>query len=306
MKKVRQITIVFLISSLGCAAQLRDINLWMPSIHHNQTRINTWAFGAGAISATSLTALYFAWYADYPQGKFHFTNDNNNWGGMDKWGHVTSSYVVGQTSYDMLRWGGLDESRSVWYGGLTGFTYLTVVEIMDGFSQEWGFSWGDMAANTAGAALFIGQQKLWQEQRMSLKFGFWPTEYPKYRDDGLLGSSWSEYWLKDYNGQTYWLSVNPASFLNNKPRWLPDWLNIAGGYGIDGFLTSTGEPCISCPADFPSQRQYYISLDLDLRRIPMKSGFWKTLVHTISFIKVPAPTVQFNSLGGTRFYWLYW
>jgi hypothetical protein len=32
----------------------------------------------------------------------------------------------------------------------------------------------------------------------------------------------------------------------------------------------------------------------------------RTVLHTISFIKIPAPTVEFNQHhGGTKFYWLY-
>jgi hypothetical protein len=162
-----------------------------------------------------------------------------------------------------------------------------------------------MAANTAGSALFIGQQKLWKEQRITLKFSYWPTPYPDYRTDGILGNGWQEEWLKDYNGQTYWLSVNAASFFNTKPKWLPGWLNLAGGYGIDGYLTASGAP-LEGHEDIVSQRQYYLSLDVDLRKIPMKSGFWKTLLHTVSFIKFPAPTLQYNAVDGkTSFYWIY-
>ncbi|OJU23360.1 MAG: hypothetical protein BGN92_03335 [Sphingobacteriales bacterium 41-5] len=50
--------------------------------------------------------------------------------------------------------------------------FLTVIEILDGFSNKWGFSWGDMAANVFGAGMFQGQQLLWNEQRIKFKFSF--------------------------------------------------------------------------------------------------------------------------------------
>ena len=267
------------------------------------------AIGGGALAVGSLTGLYFVWYADYPQSSFHFVNDNQNWGMMDKVGHATTTYAVGQVGYDMLKWSGVSENKAVWYGGLTGWSYLAIIEIMDGFSSNWGFSWGDFAFNTMGAALFIGQQKAWQEQRFMLKWSYHATKYPQIRNDlvgdELIGNGWTSEWLKDYNGQTYWLSVNPWSFTKNENNWWPRWLNVAGGYGIDGFVTATGKP-LNGAEDIVSQQQYYLSLDVDLRKIKMKSGFWKTLLHTISFIKIPAPTIEFNQHnGGTKFYWLY-
>jgi hypothetical protein len=88
--------------------------------------------------------------------------------------------------------------------------------------------------------------------------------------------------------------------------WFPKWLNIAGGYGATDMIDAKQSP-EEIAAGFNRHRQYYLSLDVDLRKIPMKSGFLKTLLHTISFIKIPAPTVQFNGAqnGGTTFHWLY-
>ena len=58
--------------------------------------------------------------------------------------------------------------------------------------------------------------------------------------------------------------------------------------------------------DIISQRQYYLSFDLDLRRIKVKNDFLRTVLHTISFIKFPAPALEFNQKnGGTKLYWLY-
>ncbi len=294
---------LFLFCPLFLSAQLRDSTFLQPSIQLNKTRLNTVAIGGGALAAGSLVGLYFAWYADYPQSSFHTVNDFGNWYGIDKVGHMTTTYAVGQASFDALRWSGLPENKAIWYGGLTGWSYLAVVEVMDGFSEEWGFSWGDFGFNTLGAGLFIAQQKVWQEQRLTLKFSFHHTEYAQYRPD-LLGDGWQEQWLKDYNGQTYWLSASPRSFAGDKMRWWPAWLNIAGGYGIDGFVSADGSN-LAYP-DIIAQRQYYLSLDLDLRKLKIKNDFLRTVLHTISFIKIPSPTLEFNQHhGGTKFYWLY-
>jgi hypothetical protein len=62
-----------------------------------------------------------------------------------------------------------------------------------------------------GTALFVSQELLWKEQRITPKFSFHTTQYAQYRPN-VLGSSLAEQMLKDYNGQTYWLSVNLHSF----------------------------------------------------------------------------------------------
>ena len=43
---------------------------------------------------------------------------------------------------------------------------MTTVEIMDGFSSAWGFSWGDEVANLSDSLLFTLQQYFWDEQRI--------------------------------------------------------------------------------------------------------------------------------------------
>jgi len=295
--------------SLGSNAQLKDPTFWKPAVEKNKARTNLVVFGGGGAAVITLAGLYSIWYLEYPQSEIHSTNDWDNWMQMDKIGHANVSYVVGQSGYDAFKWAGWSEKKAVWHGDMVGFTYLTAVEIMDGFSDGWGFSWGDMAFNTLGAGLFIGQQLGWKEQRILLKFSYHNTEHPPYNKDGLLGTGGLQNIIKNYNGQTYWLSVNPRSFTKEKMAFWPKWLNVAGGYGATGMIGATQNPSYPDEIDkeFVRHRQYYLSLDIDLRKIPMKSGFLKTLVHTLSFIKIPAPTVQFNGSqnGGTTFHWLY-
>ena len=56
---------------------------------------------------------------------------------------------------------------------------------MDGFSEEWGGSWVDFAANAAGTSLLVGQELLWGEQRIKLKYSFHQTEFENIRPETL-------------------------------------------------------------------------------------------------------------------------
>lgn len=255
----------------------------------------------------SMTGLYFAWYADYPQSKFHFYDDNGEWLQMDKIGHGTTSYIVGSFGYELLRDAGLDETRSIWYGGTLGLVFLTTVELFDGFSEGWGFSWGDMAANTLGSALFIGQQFLWHEQRITMKYSFHTTEFADYRPD-LLGSNLPQQMLKDYNGQTYWASFNFKSLFLNKESRFPAWLNFAFGYGATGMTGGFDNVLQHNDKVIPPydrNRQFYFSLDVDFTKIPTNNKILKYTFKVLNIFKVPFPAIEYNTGGDWVWHWLY-
>ena len=249
----------------------------------------------GSLWAASIIGLNYVWYSGYDRAPWHTFNDNSEWLQMDKVGHATTSYFIGKIGYDMLRWSGVSRNKSIWYGGSLGFLYLTSIEMLDAYSKNWGFSWGDMIANASGAGLYMGQAALWKEQRISLKFSFHLTDYAQYRPN-VLGSSFMERMLKDYNGQTYWLSGNIYSFLPKESRF-PKWLNISLGYSGEGMLGGFTNPSEIGGATLPyfdRYRQYYLSVDVDWTRIPTRSKFLKSFFNIISFIKFPMPAIGFS------------
>lgn len=253
---------------------------------------------AVAISA-SLLALNQLWYKDYAKSDFQFINDNGHWLQVDKAGHVFSAYHIGRAGAEMLEWSGSSKKSQRLYGATLGFVFLSAVEIMDGYSAEWGASYGDVLANASGTALYISQDLLWNEQRIVPKFSFQQTVYPSARPS-TLGESWNEQILKDYNGQTYWLSANIASFIPNTK--VPKWLNLAVGYGAEGMITA--EDQLVNPIFLPEAtriRQFYLSLDVDLTRIETKSHVLKTIFSVFNTLKIPAPTLEIR--GDGRFRW---
>jgi len=295
---------VILLLVLAWAGGLRA-QIMLPDSVYRPRRI-AWVAGVeGALWSGSMVGLWQAWYKDYNTGTMHGFDDSGEWLQVDKAGHATTSYFLGKIGYDMLRWAGAKENYALTLGGGLGFFYLSTVEVLDGFSKGWGFSWSDMAANATGTALFIGQQAGWHEQRIFLKFSYHYTQYAQYRPN-ILGSNWAERIIKDYNGHTYWLSANICSFLPKQSHF-PRWLNVAAGYGAEGMLGGYGNPDEvngGTVPKFDRYRQFYLSLDVDLTRIPTRSKFLRGLFNTLSFIKIPMPTVEFSKKG-TKFYPLY-
>ena len=128
-----------------------------------------------------------------------------------------------------------------------------------------------------------------------MKFSYHNTDFPKYRH--TLGTNLQERMLKDYNGQTYWLSANIKSFLRKESRF-PKWINIAVGYGADGMLGGSYNPPINEEGEilpkFERTRQFYIAPDIDLTKIKTKSKLLNTIFNAFGFIKFPLPALEIN------------
>lgn len=279
-------------------AQNQFQDFFTPSDTLNIPRRNTVVIAETVAIGGALVGLNQLWYKDYEKSNFHFKNDNAHWLQMDKAGHAFSAYHMGRFGAELLEWSGSSKKSQLLYGSTLGFTFLTAVEVMDGYSAEWGFSWGDVAANASGTVLYVGQELLWEEQRIVPKFSFHRTPYAGARPE-VLGSTFSEEILKDYNGQTYWLSVNIHSFF--KESKIPKWLNLAVGYGGEGMITANDAlvNTIFLP-EKERTRQFYVSFDVDLTKIQTKNHFLKTLFSVFNTIKVPAPTLEFRELGGVK------
>ncbi len=272
----------------------------------NKKRLKYVILTESILYSSSIVVLNNMWYKNYPRSSFHFFNDNDEWLQMDKIGHATTGYYVGKIGYELLKYSGVSENKSVWYGGTLGFVYLTSIEILDGFSSQWGASVGDLAANTLGSAAFIGQQLLFNEQKISIKYSFHQSNYAEQRPE-ILGNNLHENVIKDYNGQTYWLSANIHSFLKKQSKF-PCWLNIAFGYGADGMITGKPDTENNFTPPLPKidrYRQYYLSLDIDLTRIKTNSKILKALLLSVGFIKIPAPAIEYNTKNGIKFHYLY-
>jgi hypothetical protein len=304
--KYQNIYLLFLLSLIGfplAFAQKSDVSFLKPSDSINKSRLNTVLITESILATGTLVGLNQIWYADYPKSDFHFINDNSEWLQMDKVGHFYSSYHLGRFGSEMLEWSGASKHKQLVYGSGLGFAFLTAVEVMDGYSSEWGASSGDILANASGTALYVSQEIFWKEQRITPKFSFHTTQYSNYRPD-VLGRSLMEQILKDYNGQTYWLSINLFSF--SKGSKIPKWLNLALGCGGDKMIAGNVEKSTPFGAQKTERyRQFYLSLDVDLTKIETKSHFLKTFFSVFNTIKIPAPTFEYSANEGLRGHILY-
>ncbi len=277
----------------------------LKNIHIAHKKRETAVYTSIGITYTTLAyGLYNAWYKNYPTTQFHFFNDNDEWLQMDKVGHAYSCNAEAIAGIQLMEYLGLSEKKSLWTGGLIGFGMQTMVEIMDGFSSKWGFSWGDMSANVVGTSITMLQHHYWKEQRIKLCYSFHKTEFSTLRPE-VLGHTFLTRTLKDYNGQTAWLSLNLSSWFPK--RSIPAWVNIDIGYGAYGMIT--GNPNENNNFVFNGNsfnyssivryRKFFLSPDINLQKIPYikKRPKLLAIAHLLSPLKVPLPALQFDKFG---------
>lgn len=265
----------------------------------NKKRRNILLISEASAYTVALVGLNQLWYADYPKSSFHFINDNEEWLQMDKMGHMSASYYTGVAGIKAYEWAGFSRKNAIWYGGMTGSIFLTVIEVLDGTSEQWGASSGDLIANTTGSLLAIGQALKWNEQRIQLKYSYSPSNISA-KNPEQLGSNHLERALKDYNGQTYWLTLNLKSLLQIENSDFPSWLSLALGYGADEMVNPYHEE-----GNAERYRQFLMSFDVDLNKIKTKNKTLNSVLHTFGFLKFPTPAIQYTN-GNIFFHPIYY
>jgi len=276
------IAILISIISITSVAQNAD-----STSNHNSKRLKTIIIGSSVAYTGSMIALSSIWYSQYDKQKFHFFNDAREWKQMDKLGHFYSAFQLSSIGSRTLQWSGISKKKSDVAGMITSFAVMSSIEVLDGFSAGYGASASDLLANAIGSGFFLGQQALWHETRIYPKFSFQRTAFAPQRPE-LLGSGLFEEVIKDYNGQTYWLSIDMDKFVR-----FPKWLNLAVGYGAEGMLYANDASNIS--QNLMPYRQYFIGIDFDLTGIKSRSKLVNTLIYVVNMVKLPAPTLEISN-----------
>jgi Predicted periplasmic lipoprotein (DUF2279) len=256
-----------------------------------------------AAYSSIMVGLNAAWYKKYPKTSLHSFNDFKEWKQLDKIGHAYSAYTESYASMEVWRWTGIERNKRIWIGGMSGAAYQTIIEILDGYSQQWGFSWTDFGANFLGSGLLVAQELAWDEQRIQFKFSFHKKNYAdeilNERSKSIFGKSDPERFLKDYNGQTYWLSTNIKSFFPASK--FPAWLNIAVGTGAEGLLgaeENIGKDVNGIVnfnrTDIKRYRQWYLAPDIDLTKIKTNKKGIKLALRLLNVFKFPMPSIAYG------------
>ena len=305
------------------AIDTKDYKFFEPATSFDKKRFWGVTGVSGATYLSSMIYLHETWYSQEDREGFHLFDDRGEWLDMDKYGHAYSAYLESEYIFKVYQWTGASKKKSLLMAGIWSTAFQGTIEVFDGFATDWGFSIADIGMNTLGTSFFITQQALWDEQRMVLKYSNFPVTHPNARVpsrdgtqfdqisrrvDDQYGENIVERMLKDYNGATMWLSVNPSSFIKNEQSKFPKWLNFAVGVGGENMYGGRENAwdfedvrySITDPS-LERYRQYYLSPDIDFTRIKTDSKFLRTFFVALNAIKMPAPALEINTRGETIF-----
>ena len=290
-----------------------------PSDTFNKKRFYPIAISGAAITVGAFIALDKVWYSQQQSGNFRLFNDYGEWGNKDKWGHSTSAYYESAVVYQVAKWTGMSKNAAIWSGFGVASAFQLTFEIMDGHIETYGFSIPDVAFNTLGAGTFAIQQLFWDRQwiqyKMSTRFRQYPetpllsasgnaTDLLSRRASDLYGKTYGDRFLKDYNALNYWISVFPGEiYITEKIKW-PEWLGISFGHSAENIFGANSNSWTwqNELYTYPEERyrQYFLSLDIDWTKIPVRSPFLKSLFNALQFVKIPFPTLEWTSQGKFR------
>lgn len=257
-----------------------------PSLRTDINKKRALTMGAIVISSTYLLhqKQAVAWW-DGKERNFHIKEDWDNALFADKFGHFIGGYFWSYVGREALLYTGVSWEKSILYGSLIGLTAQTYVEIKDGYAENTGFSPSDMAADIGGVVFFYLQHRNEFLQNFTPKWQYVPPSLI-----GVPEKAKTHVFLDNYNATTAWMSVNIRNLIwKDQDTFWPDWLNIAFGYGINGYYTPD------------KYGRYVIGLDLNLvELLPEGAPLWNWLRQSLNYIKLPAPAVEFTR-HGTQF-----
>lgn len=240
---------------------------------------------AGAIWVYLHETTFTNWWDNRYTGKLTFEDDWNTTKKIDKCGHFFGGYTASYISTELMLYGGLSYDASVYGGAALGLIFQTYVELEDGFADGWGFSWSDMAMNTAGALFHVGQHKIPALQYIHPKWQALPHDW-------INAPQISTTWIDNYNAVTFWVSGHVHPLLpEGVQQVVPEWLQLSLGYGV----TQTSDELY---------RRWVIGLDVDwVRLMPDCGSFGNWLFQSMNYYKLPMPAIEFGKQ--TRVFLLY-
>jgi Predicted periplasmic lipoprotein (DUF2279) len=244
----------------------------------------------GVVAAGVFTGMhiYYAntWWKDQVT-YFKYAEDGYYARNMDKASHVFTANFFTVATATAYEWAGVEPGKALLYGAFTSMAYETYIEMNDGFAPNWGFDWGDMGANVAGALYPFLQKAYSPLENINFKWSFQPGWISK-----KTSSENKDDLLDDYTNMTFWLSVNPMMVLPKSftdAKYYPNFLAFALGMSIQNASHTAGSQ--------NAEVEWFLSFDWDITKLPGNSEFMKKLKKILNFYHFPAPAVRISPSG---------
>lgn len=223
------------------------------------------------LEVTAIALRHDDWWTT-PRTSFYASWDGSPSAGQDRLLHAALGYHVSQAGGSVFRWACLDPVPAAWLGFGLGLAVGLPKEIGDGVHQQKGFSVPDVLWTALGAALPAAHRTWPASRAFALKVSYWPSD--EYRN-----RTGSEPRLEtDYTGQRYYLAIAPGE-LHPGGAW-PRWLGLAVGHSVPYWASQ------------PPVHEWYWTLDLNLRGLPIRGSTWRRVAWFLDQIHFPLPGLR--------------
>jgi len=243
----------------------------------------------GLVLGGSYLYIENSWWSE-KQTAFHFDNGSDKVYALnvDKAGHFMGGLQAAEVFSESMRWAGMNKKQALWFGATFGSGLQLAIEMKDAYAPYWGFSTLDLTIGYAGAFLPISKYYFPKLRAFDVKFSYWKQHNTYWDLENQRGKNPNKYaWQDDYVNQTYWLSVD----LNHFNEKIPEWLNIAIGFGLDEtqYLDERN-------TKIGGDNEWYIALDYDIPKMlkGWDSKIAKKIKHWLNYFHFPAPTIRIS------------
>lgn len=220
-------------------------------------------------------ALSNLWWKGNPV-PFHINTDDDYKYALnaDKFGHFFFPYFGTDLYRGLFVWCGINDTTSLWLGAGALMTYQTYIEIRDGFSEQYGFSWGDFTANTIGTGMQVLRFYSPFLRKFHFKMSFYPSEKFKAGAYNAI--------IDDYESAFHWLSFDLHSVLpENLQPYFPAFISPAIGHSVANLDQKGG-----------GNHVWYLALDWNLDAMHTGIDFLDPFLHYLNYYHLPAPAVM--------------
>ena len=215
-------------------------------------------------TSVGLVLLYGAsqWWDDGLNSTFH--SEKEGWfsqhtveGGADKLGHFYSAYAGTRVVTRVMEWMGDDHDTALAVGMVAAAGTLSLVEVIDGFSEKYSFSHEDLLMGLGGAVLgWFAATPPAIDEKFDFRFYYWPSDYA--RDNDKIDP------FGDYSGQKYFFVTKASGFDATRSHPLLHYLERVVGYGARNYETN---------ADDEPTRSFYYGVSLNLTEVLRHTAF---------------------------------
>ncbi len=269
---IRPILFSFLLACLGPAsvwaeesAAPDDGSRPLSQEERRQRVLRTTMTGIGVVTLWGVSQWDYFSRTPHARSEGWFSSDTDS-GGADKLGHMYTTYVCSHGLAALYKHWGFAKKDAARYGAFSSFAIMGYMELGDAFS-EYGFSYEDMLANTAGALMgyiLYQDDDLADKIDFRLEYGFEPTKID---------------FTTDYENQKFLLALKLNGF-----DWAREtlWCHVEFhlGYYTRGYEDQ----------EIDHERKIYVGIGINLTDLFNRHA-WEKTATVLRYIQIPYTSI---------------